>query len=137
MNPVTTILLAEDDIDDQELLAEAFAQVDPTVKLLSFTTGRNILAYLDGLGPHQLPRIIIVDYNIPEINGAEILKELEARRKFDGITKLVWSTSSSPLFENRCLLLGASAYLVKPSSIDGLTQLARRMLALIPSNVNA
>jgi len=134
---MTTILLAEDDLDDQELLAEAFAQVDPTVRLLSFTTGRNILAYLDGLGQHQLPRIIIVDYNIPEINGAEILKELDARRKFDGITKLVWSTSSSPQYENRCLRLGASAYLVKPSSIAGLTELARRMLALLPSNGNA
>lgn len=137
MNPVTTILLAEDDLDDQELLAEAFAQVDPNVRLLSFTTGSNILSYLDGLGPHQLPRIIIVDYNIPEINGAEILKELDARSRFDGITKLVWSTSSSPQYENRCLNLGASAYLVKPSSIAGLTELARRMLALLPSNGNA
>jgi CheY-like chemotaxis protein len=124
-----TILLAEDDIDDQELLAEAFYEIDPSIKLVSFTTGKNFLSYLDGLNKREMPGMIIVDYNIPEINGAEILRRLETNQQFSKITKLVWSTSDSPLYENSCLQLGAKAYLVKPSSISGLSELAKKMLS--------
>src|ERR1700694_4233888 len=131
-----TILLAEDDIDDQELLAEAFSQIDPALNLVSFSTGRKILAYLE---THDIPDIIVLDYNIPEINGADILKHLDDRKRFDSVVKLVWSTSNSPLYENSCMQLGARAYLVKPSSISGLSELAKKMLSFVsqPSDFNA
>ena len=71
------ILLAEDDVDDQELLAEAFTEIDPTIDLQSFSTGKKFLTHLDSLPDSEIPDMIILDYNIPEINGAEILKRLE------------------------------------------------------------
>lgn len=126
---MTLILLAEDDIDDQELLADTFSEIDPAIQLLIFSSGRTILKHLEHLGDAALPALIILDYNIPEMNGAEILKQLEAPR-YKGIVKLVWSTSDSPLYRDTCLALGASAYFVKPSSMSGIQQLARNMLQM-------
>ena len=123
------ILLAEDDVDDQELLAEAFTEIDPTIDLQSFSTGKKFLTHLDSLPDSEIPDMIILDYNIPEINGAEILKRLEQNARYQDIVKLVWSTSNSTLYEHSCISLGAQAYLVKPSNITALMELARKMLS--------
>ena len=125
------ILLAEDDIDDQELLAEAFSEIDPAIQLDSFSTGKKFLNYLEELPDSEIPNMIILDYNIPEINGAEILEKLESDKRYQHVVKLVWSTSNSALYENSCLSLGAKAYLVKPSNITALMDLAKKMLSFV------
>src|SRR5688572_30584762 len=70
------ILLAEDDEDDQELLKEAFSKADPSCKLHIEDNGRNALQYLEQLSDNALPRIIILDYNMPELNGGQVLEKL-------------------------------------------------------------
>jgi CheY-like chemotaxis protein len=125
------ILLAEDDIDDQELLAEAFSEIDPAIQLNSFSTGKKFLNHLEELPDSEIPNMIILDYNIPEINGAEILEKLESDKRYQHVVKLVWSTSNSALYENSCLSLGAKAYLVKPSNITALMDLAKKMLSFV------
>ena len=126
-----TILLAEDDIDDQELLEEAFREIDPDIKILSFTSGRRFLHYLDGLPDNSIPELIVLDYNIPEVSGADILRHVEQKPRYQAVVKLVWSTSSASLFEHTCMQLGAKAYLVKPSNVSGLIQMARQMLTYV------
>jgi len=126
-----TSLLAEDDIDDQELLEEAFREIDPRIRILSFTSGRQFIQYLDALPDHSIPDLIVLDYNIPEITGADILRHVEEKPRYRTIVKLVWSTSSASLFEKTCMSLGARAYLVKPSNISGLVEMARRMLSFV------
>jgi CheY-like chemotaxis protein len=125
------IFLAEDDLDDQELLTEALHGIDPTIQLQSFTTGKKFISLLDSLPQHEIPELVILDYNIPEINGAEILKHLEDNKRYQEVVKLVWSTSNSALYEDSCLALGARAYLVKPSNISGLNELAVKMLSFL------
>jgi CheY-like chemotaxis protein len=128
---MTKIFLAEDDIDDQELLAEAFLLIDPTICLEFFSTAKKMINHLDGLTDAEIPNMIILDYNIPETNGAEILKHLGESQRYRPIVKLVWSTSNAALYENSCLALGARAYLVKPSNMSALNELAARMLAYL------
>lgn len=124
-----TILIAEDDPDDQEFLKEALLKINPAIQLLSFSTGKNFLHQLEGMNP--APDMIILDYNIPEMNGAELLQHINGHQHYKSMVKIVWSTSNSPFYEKACLSLGANAYFVKPSSLSGLTELAKNMLALI------
>ena len=86
----------------------------------------NHIAKLDGT---QLPQLIILDYNIPEINGAEILEQLKNDSRFSTVPKIVWSTSDSHLYRQNCILFGAKEYMVKPSSIEGIRELAKKMLS--------
>jgi len=123
-----TIFLAEDDIDDQEFLKDALLQIDPKIELVSFSSGLKFIKRLAEIEDAQLPCLIVLDYNIPEINGAEILVQLRDQNRFANIPKVVWSTSDSQLFRENCLACGAKAYLVKPSSINGITEIAREML---------
>jgi len=123
------VYLAEDDIDDQELLKEIFLQVNPRIELVSCSTGRQFVNQLERL-PRK-PRMLILDYNIPEMNGAEILQHLKENGEYNDIVKIVWSTSNSPFYMNTCLTLGAHAYFVKPASMDGLYHMARQMLGYL------
>lgn len=123
-----TIFLAEDDIDDQEFLKDALLQIDPQIQLVSFSSGLKFIKRLAEIEDTQLPCLIVLDYNIPEINGAEILVQLRDQNRFAKIPKVVWSTSDSQLFRENCLACGAKAYLVKPSSINGIAEIAREML---------
>jgi CheY-like chemotaxis protein len=124
------IFLAEDDIDDQELLVEAFAQLDKTISVKAVNNGKKALSFLESLLPGHDPCLIVLDYNLPELSGAEILERLNQFQRFENVTKIVWSTSNSPVHETVCLDLGAKAYLVKPNDISGINKLAQLMLQM-------
>ena len=124
------IFLAEDDIDDQELLAEAFSQLDHTISVKAVNNGKKAVAFLEQLSAENLPCLIILDYNLPELSGAEILERLNHSKQYEDVVKVVWSTSSSPVYEKICLDLGAKAYLVKPNDISGIQRLAQAMLQM-------
>ena len=124
------IFLAEDDIDDQELIVEAFNKIDKGVNVKVVNNGKKALDFLENLSPDQSPCLIILDYNLPQLSGAEILARLNQSKRFDDVIKVVWSTSNSPVYKQICLELGAKAYWVKPSDISGIQQLAQRMLQM-------
>jgi CheY-like chemotaxis protein len=123
-----TIFLAEDDIDDQEFLEEALRSIDPGIMLRSFSSGTRFMEFLERTSDQQLPCLIVLDYNIPELNGAEILQRLNESPRYHGINKVIWSTSDSDYYRKSCLQLGASDYLIKPGSVSGIRQAAEVML---------
>ena len=91
-----TIFLAEDDLDDQELLAEAFSEINPSIRLISFSSGKTLLEHLNQLSDTEIPQLIVLDYNIPELNGADILKILEENSRFHPVIQLALFTNYFP-----------------------------------------
>lgn len=128
--PDRFIFLAEDDLDDQELFIDAINQQQP-IAIETSNNGRKAIVYLDSLPDTQLPSLIVLDYNLPEVDGAQILKQLSERSRYAPIPKVVWSTSNSPLYQDICLKLGAQAYFVKPSDVMGIETVAKEMLAFL------
>ena len=128
-NKGKSILLGEDDIDDQELLEEVFSAIDTSLDLKFFNNGHKVIQHLDTLEETNLPCLIVLDFNMPELNGAEILKVLGENKKLSKIPKIIWSTSDAPTFKQMCFDLGACDYLVKPSKISALEDIARHMLS--------
>ena len=122
------IFLAEDDLDDQELLIETINDLDPLVCVKAINNGKKAIQYLQGLSEKEVPCLIVVDYNLPELSGAEVLESLQPLHQFTNVTKIVWSTSNSPVFEKICIALGAKAYLVKPNDISGIERMAHLLL---------
>lgn len=123
------ILLGEDDVDDEELLREVFSTIDTSLSLLFINNGRKLVEAIRAMEDRHLPCLIVLDYNMPEYNGADILQELKKERRYDHIPKIIWSTSGSDTYKNLCLSLGASDYLIKPASVKGLAEAARYMLS--------
>ena len=127
--PDKFILLGEDDADDEELLKEVFTSIDNSFSMRFANNGRKLVTHLEQLPDSNLPCLIILDYNMPELNGAEILKSLKSEARYDSIPKIIWSTSGSETYKRLCLELGACEYIIKPSSFKELTDVARYMLS--------
>lgn len=123
------ILVGEDDIDDQEVLQEVFSDINNSYELKFINNGRKVISFLKNLKDGEMPCLIVLDYNMPELNGEEILKNLKKEARYKGVPKILWSTSESSANKTKCLELGASDFIVKPSKIKDLEKIAKYMLS--------
>ncbi|HUZ57656.1 MAG TPA: response regulator [Hanamia sp.] len=128
-NSSKLILIGEDDIDDKEILEEIFLSIDPSIQLHFINSGQKLLSFLENADQEQLPCLIILDYNMPALNGSEILKYLQPMKRLKNIPRIIWSTTNVGSFKSTCMELGASDYFVKPSSLKDLEALIKRMLS--------
>jgi CheY-like chemotaxis protein len=131
VNPFSKyILFGEDDKDDEDFLKELFADIDGSFSLQFISNGRKLVSALEQMSDEQLPRLLVLDYNMPELNGAEILRKLQQDPRYAPLPKLIWSTSGSDVYKKRCLELGAKEYIIKPSNVNDLSDIVRYMLSL-------
>jgi CheY-like chemotaxis protein len=124
-----SILLGEDDLDDQELLKELFSSMDTSFALLFMHNGKRLVDYLSSVEDDRLPCLIVLDYNMPELNGEQILRELQKSPRYAHIPKIIWSTSQSDTYRKRCLEAGADDYVIKPSKVSDLLETIRYMIS--------
>lgn len=123
------ILIGEDDIDDQEVLQEVFFNINNSYELKFINNGRKVIDFLKTLEKAEMPCLIVLDYNMPELNGEEILKNLQKETRFKTVPKILWSTAESSANKTKCLELGASDFIVKPSRVKDLEKIVRYMLS--------
>ena len=120
------ILLAEDDEDDQELIRMAFSKVtaDHTFKIVN--NGQEALETLANL--NSVPCLIILDLNMPVLNGFQTLEALNSNPKFSKVPKVILTTSDSDENKKRSISSGAVDYFVKPSNMKEFIVTAEKML---------
>ena len=124
------VIVVDDDPDDAELLADLFRQRNLEVGIHAFVYGEEAVAFLESCDADDLPVILITDYQLPKLNGAQVLGVLQQDRKFDGISKVVLSTSGNPAHAEECLRNGAEKYLVKPVGLGQLDSIAGYLVDL-------
>ena len=90
-----------------------------------------MLQRLDTTDDDQLPLLIVLDYNMPEINGAEVLQVLSKNKRYQKIPKIMLSTSRFQKHIDDCMKLGAKAYLIKPDNMFQWKEVALKMLDFI------
>jgi CheY-like chemotaxis protein len=129
-NSSVRIVIAEDDPEDMELIAEAILLAEPNAELYKFMDGLSAYDYLRTIPDDDLPALIILDYNMPRLTGAEILRQMSTVARYGPIPKLVLSTSNAPLYKHECMRNGATEYFVKPGSMKELNALAKTMVGL-------
>lgn len=128
MTKILRILIADDDADDLELIEEAIRNSDPGTGIYKVREGRRVLTFLDSLPDDELPCLVVIDYNMPEINGPQVLEQLNGSPRYRDIPKVMLSTSGALLYKRECKDKGALAYFVKPGTVQELGALARKML---------
>lgn len=122
-----TVLVAEDDPDDRLLLREAFAErLGDDVPLVFVNDGVELIDYLVKLGENNatLPSVILLDINMPRMNGLQALERIKAHSRMKTIPCAMLSTSNSPEMVNLAYQLGASSYFQKPATFQQMVELA-------------
>lgn len=131
MTAMKVIVVVDDDPDDLELICEAFASADARVTVHAKTSGSQLFSSLGSLPHDQQPSLFVVDYNMPEMSGADVISRLCGMPRFDGVPKVILSTSDSPYYKKVCMENGADHYFKKPYSFPEFITLAGEIISLI------
>ena len=119
--PAVEVLLVEDNLADIQLTMEAFAEGSIRTNLNVVRNGEEAMEYLTRNGHYAntpRPQLILLDLNLENKNGREVLAELKEDPDLKCIPVLVLSTSQAPQDIQECYNLHTNCYLVKPSNIE-------------------
>jgi len=120
------ILYADDDSDDQLFLNESLHSSGLSAEMICVNNGEEAISYLEHTPPTQLPALIILDLNMPKLNGRETLHYLKARPKLADIPVIILTTSDNAAERNKCKQGGADCYITKPQNIKGYQHLVQQ-----------
>lgn len=126
MNNLHNVLVADDSADDVFLLQEAFKMAEVTSRLHAVTDGAEAVAYLQGeqafgnRGLHPFPDVLLLDLNMPRMNGFEVLEWVRHDANCKRLVVHVLTASGRDSDVQRAYDLCASSYTIKPNRLDDL-----------------
>jgi len=126
-----TILMADDDADDCLLVRDAFIESRLASELRFVHDGEELLDYLHSRGRYSVrslaprPGIILLDLNMPRKDGREALEEIKSDPDTCGIPIVVLTTSKEEIDIVRSYNLGASSFIIKPVTFNGLVEVVK------------
>jgi CheY-like chemotaxis protein len=114
------LIVVDDDPDDLLIFQQEFEVQHPGISVFYLSSGMELLDNLAHSTGSELPPVILLDFKMPDVSGAEILELLNADRKYDRLVRIVWSTSQLAKDIESCRRLGVADFLVKPASNEEL-----------------
>ncbi|WP_046006495.1 response regulator [Pseudoalteromonas rubra] len=127
------ILMADDDEDDRLLTQDALQESRVLNNLNFVQDGVELVAYLNNEAPfedktkHPRPSIILLDLNMPRMDGREALQKIKSNPTLRSIPVVILTTSKEEEDKLRGYDLGAASYISKPVNFDGLVELMRQL----------
>ena len=120
-NPTPSILLVEDDQMDVMNVQRELRRQNINVPLIHARNGRDALKMLRGEGGEPKiarPDVVMLDINMPRMNGLELLEALRADPEFVGLNVFIMTTSDLDSDRLKAQDLAVSGYSIKPLSFD-------------------
>lgn len=119
---VNHLLLVEDNLGDIGLIREALANCHAEVELSVARDGLEALERLTGQTARVRPDLILLDLNLPRMDGRELLARIKTHPDLLRIPVVVFTSSSAPQDIAKAYDLHAACYLVKPPDLAGIEQ---------------
>ena len=124
------VLLVEDSPGDIRLTREAFRDANSEIHINVATDGVEAMAYLRRQGDHvdaPRPAIILLDLNLPRMDGREVLAQIKADPSLKTIPTIILTTSEANVDIIRSYELQANSYLAKPVQLEKFESLVRSL----------
>ncbi|WP_135078718.1 response regulator [Terasakiella sp. SH-1] len=117
---MTDVLLVEDNPDDAELAMHAFKRNETDEALVIVEDGQEALDYLFAKGayqdltPEDLPKLVLMDLNLPKVGGLDVLRQMRASETTSHIPVVLLTTSDEEQDIRTGYQLGANSFVRKP-----------------------
>lgn len=129
------IFLVEDNPADVLLLREALSAQGLAAQLKVIEEGETAIQELSQMNPSDIPRLVIIDLNLPRGNGFDILRAIRGSSKFAHTRVMILTSSQSPEDRVEAQKLGADAFVSKPLRLnDFLENVGLTILRLISAS---
>ena len=126
--PKHVVLYADDDPDDLMLVTEAFNRYADNVEMVTATDGKEAVSYLENLSDMDpAPCLIILDINMPRLNGKEALKKIRQIQRFENIPVVLFTTSSFHA-DKEFAAQHKAAFITKPLDVRHLEIIADQFI---------
>ena len=128
-----TIVMADDEDEDRMLAKEALAEARLVNDLHFVEDGRELMDYLNHQGKYSgamgspSPLLILLDLNMPKMDGREALAQIKSDPRLRRIPVVVLTTSKAQEDIYRSYDLGANSFISKPVTFEGLVDLMRSL----------
>jgi two-component system response regulator len=128
-----TILLVEDNADDEVLTLRAFAKNNIKNQVVVARDGAEALDYLFAQGDYQgrdvatLPQLVLLDLKLPKVDGLEVLRRIRADERTELLPVVILTSSREEQDLVQGYRLGANSYVRKPVNFDDFLEAARQL----------
>ncbi len=130
------VLLADDDLDDLEMLEEAFLHADKNSLIHTVSSASGVWTYLQNCPENEYPCLMVLDYNMPDSSGPDIIQKISANPKYCNIPTVIWSTSNSSVYREISKAKGARHYYHKPHWFQDIPAMVQHMLSFCGNEVS-
>lgn len=132
MNPIHSILLAEDNPQDVELTLAALAEHSLSNEVVVATDGEEALDFLYRRGrfalrAEGLPALVLLDLKMPKVDGLEVLAAIKQNEALRNIPVVVLTSSREEPDLKRAYALGVNAYVVKPVNFHEFIEAVKQL----------
>lgn len=127
------VLLVEDSKGDVLLIETAFEEIGISYELTVKENGRDAVNFLNEteISRNDLPELIILDLNLPILNGFDVLLQIKKSIIFNNIPVIIFSSSAEERDKIRAFELGAAAYFTKPVEYEDYIATVESFLAIL------
>lgn len=109
------ILMVDDDPEDQQIINDTFTDLGYQGIVHFEENGEKAISYLEERhSRNDIPSLVVLDLNMPKMNGRQVLHYLKNHLSFKHIRVIIYSTSLNPIERDQCMTLGAHSYVIKP-----------------------
>ena len=119
------IALVDDDEDDRYIVQQAFASHQACCLLQALPSGQALFELLEE--SVKLPALLLLDLNMPLMNGFDVLKRLRETTQYQSIPVVILTTSSASVDQQRAADLGADEFITKPSMMADFIPIIARL----------
>ena len=121
------ILYVDDDEEDREFLSEALVKASPSVQVKLAENGLQALEYLQESKTAKLPCLIVLDLNMPYLDGRETCQRIKRDDVLQDVPVIIFSSSEKPDDLNSFQERGIE-YITKPNHIEHIQRIASHMV---------
>jgi len=128
------VLLVEDNIDDAELAIRELKKHKVGNNLLHLKDGEEALDFIFATGKftgvkniQYLPKVILLDIQMPKVNGMEVLEKIKADERTKAIPVVILTSSNQSPDIKKCYNLGVNSYIVKPVDFENYSKTIREL----------
>ncbi len=122
-----SILLVEDNPLDARATLSAAERLKLANAIHHVEDGARALDYLDGCEPHERPDLVLLDLDLPGIDGHGVLERIRADDRFQLTPVVVLTTSDDATDVQRAYAAGANAFVTKPVGLEGWVDLVQQI----------
>ncbi len=128
MNNPVTIVMIEDDAGHARLIDRNLRRAGVTNELVHFLSGESAKLYFENRQKSDaIPILILLDLNLPDARGVDILKYLKADEHLKRTPVIILTTTDDKAEIERCYDLGCSVYITKPIDYDQFAAAVRQL----------